>query len=117
MRRRRGADARREADMNHRSRRIVMACAAWTAAAVAQGAALEKPFCVEADGKAIDVEIGHAAPWLVDWDRDGTSDLLVGQFGGGKLRVYKNHGDARAPKFKDFVFAQAGGADAGVPAG
>jgi hypothetical protein len=72
---------------------------------------------VEAGGAPIDVEIGHAAPCFVDFDGDGLKDLLVGQFGGGKLRIYKNVGTKGAPKFESFAFFQAGGADASVPAG
>src|SRR5438067_2281892 len=34
------------------------------------------------DGEgALDVDVGHAAPLVVDWDGDGKKDLLVGQFG------------------------------------
>ncbi|MCI0747754.1 MAG: hypothetical protein L0Y58_20295, partial [Verrucomicrobia subdivision 3 bacterium] len=47
---------------------------------------LQPPFRVEAGGKPIDVEIGHAAPWVADFNGDGKFDLLVGQFGNGKLR-------------------------------
>lgn len=72
---------------------------------------------LEADGEAIDVEVGHAAPAYVDFDGDGTRDLLVGQFGGGKLRIYKNHGTNEAPRFKDFEFFKAGGVEASVPYG
>lgn len=72
---------------------------------------------LEADGKAIDVEIGHAAPAYVDFDGDGTKDLLVGQFGGGKLRIYKNHGTNEAPRFEGFEFFKAGGKEATVPFG
>lgn len=61
--------------------------------------ALEAPRRLEADGKPIDVEIGHAAPFVYDWNGDGKPDLLVGQFGGGKLGVYLNQGSAQAPKY------------------
>jgi len=60
---------------------------------------LEKPFRVEAGGQVIDVEVGHAAPLLADWDGDGRPDLLVGQFGSGKLRIHRNEGAASQPKF------------------
>jgi hypothetical protein len=72
---------------------------------------------LEADGGPIDVEVGHAAPYYVDFDDDGVKDLLVGQFGGGKLRIYKNIGSNTEPKFDKFEFFQAGGADATVPYG
>jgi hypothetical protein len=105
--------------------RTLAAVGCVAAAGLAQGrgsfatpeSGLDKPFKVAADGKPIDVEVGHAAPLMYDWDKDGLPDLLVGQFGKGKLRVYKNVGEKNKPAFKDFVFAQAGGADATVPAG
>ena len=78
---------------------------------------LAKGIKLEAGRKPIDVEIGHAAPYFVDFDGDGVKDLLVGQFGSGKLRIYKNIGSNSQPKFDKFTFFQAGGADAIVPAG
>ncbi len=87
-----------------------------TAVAASQ---LSSPFRVEADGAPIDVEIGHAAPLLADFDGDGKVDLLVGQFGGGKLRIYRNLSSSasEAPKLGPFAWFQAGGADGAVPAG
>ena len=78
---------------------------------------LGKGIKLEAGGAPIDVEVGHAAPYFVDFDGDGVKDLLVGQFGSGKLRIYKNVGSNKQPKFDKFTFFQAGGADATVPAG
>ncbi len=78
---------------------------------------LAAPVRLEADGKPIDTEIGHAAPFVADWDGDGKRDLLVGQFGGGVLWVYRNEGTDAAPrlaagrKFKD------GGEGGTVPTG
>ncbi|HUG92943.1 MAG TPA: FG-GAP-like repeat-containing protein [Planctomycetaceae bacterium] len=78
---------------------------------------LGDPIRIEAGGKPIDVEIGHAAPWLGDFDGDGINDLLVGQFGDGKLRVYRNLGTNAAPRFEDFTWFQAGDGDGTVPSG
>ncbi|MHC5011717.1 MAG: FG-GAP repeat domain-containing protein [Planctomycetota bacterium] len=77
-------------------------------------AAPQKVLCA---GEPIDVDIGHAAPCFVDFDGDGLRDLLVGQFGDGKLRIYKNVGDRSAPKFEDFTLFQAGPGDGKVPSG
>ena len=75
------------------------------------------PFRVEAKGAPIDVDIGHAAPWITDFDGDGIADLLVGQFGEGKLRIYRNKGTKTEPKFDSFAWFQAGGSDGKVPSG
>ena len=80
-------------------------------------AALAPPFRVAASGVPIDVDIGHAAPLMADFDGDGLRDLLVGQFGNGKLRLFRNRGTEKAPEFATFAWFQAGGADARVPAG
>ena len=80
-------------------------------------AELASPFRVAANGKPIDVEIGHAAPYMMDFDGDGLNDLLVGQFGDGKLRIFRNEGSRTEPKFGEHTWFKAGGADARVPAG
>ena len=78
---------------------------------------LAEPFIVKAGGQPIKVEIGHAAPILADYDGDGLPDLLVGQFGNGRLRIYKNVGSRTEPKFDKFEWFQAGGKIAEVEAG
>jgi hypothetical protein len=78
---------------------------------------LQPPFRVLANGQPISVEVGHAAPLMVDFDGDGVRDLLVGQFGQGKLRIYRNVGTDTAPEFSQFAWFQAGGADGKVPSG
>jgi hypothetical protein len=61
-----------------------------------------------ADGKPIDVErSGHAAPAVGDFDGDGKPDLLVGQFSGGKMRIYRNVGTAKQPKLGEFEWFKA----------
>ena len=65
----------------------------WGAVA-ARAVEFEQPVRVEAGGAAIRVESpGYAAPCWADFDGDGKKDLLVGQFNGGKIRVFKNLGD------------------------
>jgi len=78
---------------------------------------LAEPVRIEAKGGPIDVEVGHATPCVADLDRDGKPDLLVGQFGGGKVRYYRNVGEKHAPKFDDYEFIKAGTDDAAVPVG
>jgi len=77
---------------------------------------LHAPILVEAAGRPIDVDSGHAAPLFVDVDRDGLPDLLVGQFAGAKVRVYRNVGVAGFPRFEDFRYLVADGSEAVVPA-
>ena len=83
----------------------------------AQGGGLEPPVKVEAGGQPIDVEVGHAAPAMADLNGDGRRDLLVGQFGGGKVRVYRNTGTEREPRFEGFEWLKAGEHVAQVPVG
>ena len=79
--------------------------------------ALGSPFRVEAGGKPIDVDVGHAAPLVVDFDGDGIQDLLVGQFGSGKLRIYRNTGSNGKPVFGQYAWFKAGGTDGSIPSG
>jgi hypothetical protein len=55
---------------------------------------------------------GYACPCWTDIDGDGDKDLLVGQFNGGKIRVYKNVGEKHLAPGE---WLQAGGTVAKVP--
>jgi hypothetical protein len=78
---------------------------------------LQPPFRVEAGGQPIDTDVGHAVPIMADFDGDGVPDLLVGQFGQGRLRIYRNEGTAALPKFRALGWFRAEGAFGEVPAG
>jgi hypothetical protein len=78
---------------------------------------LARPVRLLAAGKPIDVDVGHAAPFLADLKGDGQQVLLVGQFGEGKLRVYPNVGSKSEPRFEKFDWLMAGGKVATVPTG
>ena len=77
----------------------------------------EAPFRIRDGQSFIDVDVGHAAPLMVDFDGDGVPDLLVGQFGEGKLRLYKNLGTAKAPRFDGFTWFKAGEQVGKIPSG
>jgi len=78
---------------------------------------LADPVRVAVEGAPIDTEHGHAAPCLADIDGDGKPDLLVGQFEGGKLKVYLNKGTAKAPRFAPSKWFEAGGTTGAVSYG
>ena len=78
---------------------------------------LAPPVRLLAGGQPINVDIGHAAPFVADWKGEGKAALLVGQFGDGKLRIYPNIGSKIEPKFDKFAYLQAGGKEASVPSG
>jgi hypothetical protein len=68
---------------------------------------------LQADGAAIRVEEpGYAAPCWADVNGDGKKDLLVGQFNGGKIRVFENLGDGKLAAGR---WLMAGGKAAEVP--
>jgi hypothetical protein len=75
------------------------------------------PVRLMAAGKPIDTDVGHAAPFVADFDGDGVKDLLVGQFGDGILWVYRNIGTNAQPKYAAGVKFKNGAADGRVPTG
>ena len=77
----------------------------------------EDPVRLQAGGDFVDSDVGHAAPYLADFDGDGKIDLLVGQFGDGMLRVHKNVGTNENPKYAKHEFFQVNGEDVKVPTG
>ncbi len=78
---------------------------------------LEQPVRLEAAGKPIDTDIGHAAPFVCDFDGDKVKDLLVGQFGQGILWIYRNEGTNSQPKLASGVNFKQGTEDGRVPYG
>jgi hypothetical protein len=91
--------------------------AAWAASA-AVADELQKPAHIMVKEIPLDVErVGHSAPFAGDFDGDGAVDLLVGQYEGGKLRIYMNVGTTAEPRFENYEWFQAGGQDGRVPEG
>lgn len=78
---------------------------------------LETPVKIKAGDAVIDVDIGHAAPCVLDFDGDGKKDLLVGQFAEGKLRLYRNVNNNKDPQFNSFTWFMNGTEEGKVPAG
>ena len=71
------------------------------------------PVRLKAGNEFVKVESpGYAAPCWADVDGDQKKDLVVGQFNGGKLRVYRNLGGG---KLADGKWLEAGGSVAQVP--
>jgi len=72
-----------------------------------------QPKQLMAEGEAIKVESpGYACPSLHDLDADGIKDLLVGQYAGGKIKVYPGLGDG---KYAAGEWLEAEGSVAEVP--
>lgn len=96
---------------------LALACATPSMAQDNRVSELADPVRLAAADGAIDVEVGHAAPCLADFDGDGLLDLLVGQFGGGKLRWYRNVGSNSEPRFAASAWVEAAGKPAATSAG
>lgn len=97
---------------------FAIAIAALTVPGVTRAASeLQTPFRVESNGKPIDMELGSCAPFVMDFDGDGKFDLLLGQRGECKLRIFRNTGDNAHPKFGVSALFKAGGVDASLPGG
>jgi hypothetical protein len=78
---------------------------------------LAPPVRIEAAGKPIDTDVGHAGPFVGDFDGDGVNDLLVGQFGDGILWIYRNEGTNARPKLAAGAKFKEGREDGRVPTG
>ena len=78
---------------------------------------LAPPVQLQAGGQPINVDMGHAAPFVADLKGDGQMVLLVGQFGEGKLRLYPNIGTRNEPKFDKFEWFKVDGKVVTLPAG
>ena len=79
--------------------------------------AMQAGVLLKAGGKIIDVDIGHLVPCVTDWNNDGKKDLVVGQFSGGKIRLYLNRGTDSDPEFGKFTYLNAGGKEISLPVG
>ncbi|MEK7468573.1 MAG: hypothetical protein AAB074_14280 [Planctomycetota bacterium] len=61
-----------------------------------RGAEFTAPVRLKAAGEFVRTEEpGYAAPCWADADGDGRKDLIVGQFSGGKMKVYRNLGEGK----------------------
>jgi hypothetical protein len=86
----------------------LLCCAAWCSAVD-----FAPPVRLKAGGVPIRVESpGYACPCLADLSGNGKLDLLVGQFNGGKIQLFKGLGGG---KFAKGTWLQAEGKPAEVP--
>ncbi len=71
------------------------------------------PVRLKAGGEFIRTEEpGYAAPCIHDFDGDGLKDLIVGQFAGGKMKVYRG---MEGGKYAAGTWLEAEGETAEVP--
>ena len=65
----------------------------------------------------VNIDVGYyGSPQMFDWNGDGKKDLVLGQYGSGKIRLYENVGEDSAPVFNGYYFMAAGGAEITLPA-
>lgn len=80
---------------------------------ISSAAEFNEPIMLKAGDSPIQVPVpGWAFPEWADVDGDGKNELIVGQFNGGKMKVYQHNGDL---KFESGTWLQADGQDAQVP--
>lgn len=73
---------------------LISAIALLSIGARCAAAEFEAPVRLMSNGEPIRVESpGYASPCWADINGDGNKDLLVGQFNGGKIRLFLNQGD------------------------
>ncbi len=96
---------------------LVLIVLGLVASASAASDELMAPVRLQAVGKPIDTDVGHAAPFVCDFDGDGVQDLLVGQFGDGLLWIYRNEGTNAQPRLAAGVKFKDGAKDGTVPHG
>jgi hypothetical protein len=98
---------------------LAFALLSLSAAAVAdEPGDLLPPIQIQVGEKALDIEReGHAAPFIGDFYEDGGMCMLVGQYDGGRLRIYRNAGTRTKPRFDSYTWFEADGKIASVPVG
>lgn len=97
---------------------IALAAVVLTLLPKAYAGEFQKPVKITVAGKPIDVQrSAHSAPFVGDFDGDGVNDLLVGEYHGGRLRVFRNVGTNANPKFRGFEWFKASGDFGRVPSG
>ncbi|MHC4512198.1 MAG: FG-GAP repeat domain-containing protein [Planctomycetota bacterium] len=78
---------------------VCLAAGVVAAPVFSQAPQFEAPVRLKAAGEYIKTESpGFAAPCWADVDGDGKKDLVVGQFAGGKMKIYRNLGDGKLAK-------------------
>ena len=77
---------------------------------------LKDPVRLKAGGTFIDTAqfVGHNGPHVVDINRDGRKDLLVGTFS-RRILVFENEGSDKAPKLVDKGALKAAGQTVTIP--
>jgi len=79
-------------------------------------ALFEEPVRLKAGDEFVDTRayVAHTGPLLYDYDGDGKTDLLVGNFR-GSIQLFRNVGTREAPVYESKGLLQADGKDVKIP--
>jgi hypothetical protein len=82
---------------------------------MAQTPSFEDAGTIKSNGS--EINIGHGCPCVVDWNGDGSNDLLMGQFASNSVIHFENTGTNSDPALQSPTNLQAGGSNISVSTG
>ena len=77
----------------------------------------QAPYRLKAGSEFVEVSAGYAGPTLFDIDRNGSLDLVVGEFDKGQVRIFLNQGMNGEPILAPHEYLMIGSERFSVPMG